>query len=603
MSHLPSPVKGLLAASLFATSFSFAETLPAGLEWISNNDQPVFANIDAPKGGTVNYRISTFPLTLRTEGPDSNGVFAGYTRGLFGYLMERHPNTREFTPYIATEWAFAGDDRTAYFKLNQEAKWSDGEKITADDFVFAKEFMTSEYIQAPWYNDYYQNEIAEISKIDDYTLKVVSGPAKPIDELYEQVNLRPLPEHAIRPVLNEGWVEEQNWTIFPTATAYSLSDIDTGKSLTFKRNKDWWAQDLKFFKGRYNVDKIRVKVIRDADVAKQALNKGEIDAMWMVLPGDWHSFDESFSAYSSGYVHKLWAYNDTPQGLAGVWLNQSVPMLADKNIRLGIAHSINIPKMIETALYGDYSHLQNLGSGYGKYENPDVKALPFDPNLAREYFAKAGYTKMGPNGFLVNEAGEELKVSLLYLYDAHTARVAVLQEEAKKSGLNLELDLIAGAQGFKAVLEKNHQAAFVGMGAGMLPVYWEYFHSDNAKEQTNNFTMTSDPELDKLVMTYKEEFDTDTRIAAAHEIQKRVVENAAFIPTYSVPFTRAAHWSWIKRPEKALGLEDSLFCEDRLTDCAGVFWIDEDEKEKVEKAMKKGEAFEPVTKVDTTWKK
>ncbi|MBU2862737.1 extracellular solute-binding protein [Reinekea marina] len=603
MSHLRKPVVGIVAAaSLMLSAHGWSESLPANLTWISNMDQPVFANQEAPKGGTVNYRISSFPLTLRTEGPDSNGAFAAWTRGLFGSLMERHPNTREFIPYLAESWAFAGDDRTMYFKLDEDARWSDGEKVTADDFVFTREFMTSEDIQAPWYNDYYSNEISEVTKIDEYTLKVVSGPAKPVDELYEQVNLRPLPEHAIRPALNEDWVEEQNWTIFPTVAAYQIDDVDMGKSITLKRVKDWWAADKKYMVGRYNVDKFRIKVIRDTDVTLQALNKGELDAHMMIFPAQWHSFNEDFSAYAKGYIQKTWAFNATPQGLAGVWLNKQDPMLSNHDIRLGIAHAMNVPKMLEAALYGDYQHLQNLGSGYGKYENKDVKAFPFNPDKAREYFAKAGYSKMGPNGFLVNDAGEELKVELLYLSPAHTPRTSVLQEEAKKAGLNLELNLLAGAQGFKAMLEKNHKAGFVGMGAGMLPAYWQYFHSDNAKEQTNNFTMTADPELDKLIMTYKEEFDTDVRIKAAHAIQEWVIADAAYIPTYSVPFTRAAHWKWLKVPAEAAGLEDSLFCSGGLSDCYGRFWVDAEEKKAVEAAMKSGKTFESVTRIDTTWK-
>lgn len=603
MSHLKRSAVGLTAAAaLVLSANAWSETLPENLTWISNMDQPVFANQDAPKGGKVSYAISSFPLTLRTEGPDSNGGFAAWTRGLFGSLMERHPDTREFIPYIAKSWAFAGDDRTMYFKLDEDARWSDGEKVTADDFVFTREFMTSEDIQAPWYNDYYANEIAEITAIDDYTLKVVSGPAKPVDELYEQVNLRPLPEHAIRPVLNEGWVEEQNWTIFPTVAAYQIDDIDMGKSIELERVEDWWAADKKYMVGRYNVDEFRIKVIRDTDVTLQALNKGELDAHQMIFPAQWHSFNEDYSAYANGYLQKTWAFNTSPQGLAGVWLNKQDPMLADHNIRLGVAHAMNVPKMLEAALYGDYQHLQNLGSGYGKYENDDVSAFPFDPDAARDYFAKAGYDSMGPNGFLVNDAGEELKVELLYLTPAHTPRTSVLQEEAKKAGLNLELNLLAGAQGFKAMLEKNHQAGFVGMGAGMLPAYWQYFHSDNAKEQTNNFTMTADPELDKLIMTYKEEFDTDTRIEAAHAIQEWVMADAAFIPTYSVPFTRAAHWRWLKLPEQPAGLEESLFCSSGLNNCYGRFWVDADEKDMVEKAMKDGKTFEPVTRIDETWK-
>lgn len=602
MSHLKRPAVGLMAAAMLLSAQSWSETLPTNLTWISNMDQPVFANQDAPKGGTVSYRIDSFPLTLRTEGPDSNGAFAGWTRGLFGSLMERHPDTREFIPYIAESWAFAGDDRTMYFKLDKEARWSDGEKVTADDFVFTREFMTSEDIQAPWYSDYYTNEIAEIIKIDDYTLKVVSGPAKPVDELYEQVNLRPLPEHAIRPVLNEDWVEEQNWTVFPTVAAYQVDDVNMGKSIVLERVEDWWAAEKKYMVGRYNVDKFRIKVIRDTDVTLQALNKGELDAHMMIFPAQWHSFNEDFSGYANGYIQKTWAFNASPQGLAGVWLNKDIPLLSNHDVRLGIAHAMNVPKMLEAALYGDYQHLQNLGSGYGKYENKNIKAFPFDPDTAREYFAKAGYKTMGPNGFLMNDAGEELKVELLYLTPAHTPRTSVLQEEAKKAGLNFELNLLAGAQGFKAMLEKNHNAGFVGMGAGMLPAYWEYFHSENAKEQTNNFTMTSDPELDALITTYREEFDTATRVKAAHSIQEWVMADAAFIPTYSVPFTRAAHWSWLKLPEKAAGLEDSLFCSGGLSDCYGRFWVDAEVKAKVEAAMKSGEKFEPVTRIDTTWK-
>jgi microcin C transport system substrate-binding protein len=604
MSHLKRTAVGIAAAATMTLSaHGWSETLPSGLTWMSNMDQPVFANQDAPKGGTVSYRIDSFPLTLRTEGPDSNGGFAGWTRGLFGSLMERHPDTREFIPYIASEWALAGDNKTMYFKLNKDARWSDGEKVTADDFVFTKEFMTSEHIQAPWYNDYYSTQIEAVVAIDEYTLKIVSGPEKPVDELYDQINLRPLPEHAIRPVLNEDWVEAQNWTVFPTVAAYQIDDIDMGKQITLERQENWWAKDMKFMKGRYNVDKIRIKVIRDTDVTLQALNKGELDAHQMIFPAQWHSFNEDYSAYANGYIQKTWAFNDSPQGLAGVWLNQEDPLLSNLDVRLGIAHAMNVPKMLEAALYGDYQHLQNLGSGYGKYENSEVKAFPFNPDMAREYFAKAGYTKQGPNGFLMNDAGEELKVELLYLTPAHTPRTSVLQEEAKKAGLNLELNLLAGAQGFKAMLEKNHQAGFVGMGAGMLPSYWQYFHSDNAKEQTNNFTMTKDEELDKLILTYRDEFDSETRIAAAHEIQKRVMANAAYIPTYSVPFTRAAHWSWLKVPEKAAGLEDSLFCSSGLSNCYGRFWVDADEKKKVEKAMKDGTTFETVTRIDTTWKK
>lgn len=577
--------------------------LPAAVEWLTNDSDPVFANVEAPKGGELTYADLSFPLTIRGVGPDSNSAFAGYVRSTFGYLVQMHPNTRNYVPLIATHWAYGDDNKTMYFKINPEARWSDGEPVTADDYVFTQEFMQFEPLQAPWYKNFYTEEIVEIAKIDETTIKIVSGSEKAPDELLYTLNsVTVVPEHAIKPVLNEEFIREQNWTIFPTTMPYNFDEIDMGKKITMVRDPDWWGKDLKYFQGRYNVDKINIEIMRDLDIQKQALNKGEIDAMYLVWPEQWHGFNENYSAWANGYVAKTWVYADAPQGVSGVWLNQDHPLLANKDIRLGVAASLNIEKMINQALRGDYAHLRGVGSGYGRYTNPDVKRYDFDPDLAREYFAKAGYDTIGPNGFLMNDEGQELVVELLYMWNAHNERVAVLNEEAKKAGLNLKLTFIEGSQGWTAAQEKNHQAAFIGMGTSIFPDHYQYFHSENAKANTNSFTMMRDPELDQYLEAFRNEFDPAAREAANHKAEEIIMESAAFIPTYSVPFDRWVHWRWLKLPEQpGTSLTNSQFLYGFSDGSYHRFWIDEDEKARTLAAKEAGEKLDQINIIDRTY--
>ena len=185
------------------------ELLPEGLRWETNNSDPIFSSNEAKRGGTFNSWILSFPLTLRTVGPDSNGSFATYTRANNLGLVGIHPNTLDYYPVLATHWAFGDDGRTVYYRLNEDATWSDGEPVTADDFMFAVDFMRSEHIVAPLYNNHYTNVIVNVSKYDDHTISIEGATAKPPEEMLNEYGLSPIPRHFHR--LDESWVQEYNW--------------------------------------------------------------------------------------------------------------------------------------------------------------------------------------------------------------------------------------------------------------------------------------------------------------------------------------------------------------------------------------------------------
>ncbi len=581
-----------------------APRLPDNLEWLTNDEDPVFASPEAKKGGTLRQSILSFPLTLRTVGPDSNGSFRSMILGNQMSLVTIHPNTRNLVPSLATHWAYGDDNRTMYFRLDPRARWSDGEPVKAEDYAFTLEFMRSKDIIAPWYNTYYGKELDKVEIYDDYTISVSSAKPKPRDELYAFVAISPTPKHFYKSVDNlKGFVQKYNWKIVPNTGPYQISKIKKGKSISFKRKKDWWAKDLKYFKNRFNVDKVRVSVIRDRNLAWEHFKKGKLDAFDITAPSFWHEKARG-KLFDKGYIHKLWFYEDTPQPSFGIWLNQDKPYLDDINVRLGIAYSFNIDKVNQQVLRGDYVRKNTISSGFGPYTNTELRARPFDLAKADEYFNKAGFGKRGPDGIRVNDKGDRLSFSVTYGSDLHTPRLVVLKEEFKRAGLELKLRKLDSAASFKSVLEKKHDIWWGALVGGLRPQYWGQFHSVNAhKPQTNNFTNTDDPEMDRLIDAYRSAMTVDERTSLAKKIQALIHEQSAWIPRLDVPFVRMAYWRWLKMPETPATRLGGLAIEGPFDESTGgLFWIDEDLKKETLKAKKKGKAFAPVTRIDKTYK-
>ena len=228
------------------------------LKWISNNREPVIASPKARKGGTLNLYILTFPLTFRVVGPDSNNFTRSYFLNNQMSLVGYHPDTEKILPELAQQWAYGKDGRTMYFKLHPDAKWSDGESVKPEDFVYTLEFMRSRYIRAPWYNDYYTKEIESVKIYKDNIISVTAAKKSP--DLWLVTNLSPTPRHFYGK-LNKNFVKDYNWEIEPNTGPYILKEYSRGKHLLFERKKDWWASDLRYFKNRYNVDYFKLNVI------------------------------------------------------------------------------------------------------------------------------------------------------------------------------------------------------------------------------------------------------------------------------------------------------------------------------------------------------
>ncbi|UXI01871.1 extracellular solute-binding protein [Photobacterium sp. TY1-4] len=591
---------------------ALAVDLPQDLVWISNMEEPLFASEQAKHGGTLHTFMASFPQTLRSVGPDANSGLRHYFMDGTPKLAARHPNTGKWIPQLAQAWAFGDDHQTVYFKLNPDARWSDGKPITADDYLFMLTYYRSKDIIDPWYNDFFTHSIKAVEKYDDDTIAIVSGTPKSQDELMVQINLpsnglQPRPAHFFKPKkdankdgIDDDFVRRYNFKSEPTAGAYYLSDVKKGKSVTFKHvGADWWGYGNRYYRNRYNVDQVRIRVIRDNDIALRYFEKGQLDTFGLILPSLWHEKSDS-EPYRKGYIHKFWGYNQVAQGAGGLWINTAKPLLDNLAIRQGITYATDFDGMIQHVLRGDYVRKPHgLGFGHGEYDRPDNRPPPFDPKLAAKYFTDAGFDRIGPDGIRINQQGQRLSFAITYGYPVWTPRIAYLKEQAKQAGLEFTLNLVDGSAAFKYILEKKHDLAFLNMSGGEIPAYWEYLYSDNVKPQTNNHASYSSPELDQLIDAFKREFDVQKRYELSRRIQKLVADAFIIVPGYMVPYTREAHWRWVKYPDPGMTKRtEVMFYPVEY----GTFWIDEAVKQQTLKAMEDGKTFEPVTVIDDRFK-
>ncbi len=605
-------VQAFYAADPEKYSFKTLADLPQDLAWQSGEGLSDIGSPNAKKGGTQYEYMPDFPATLRVNGPDANGEFR---RWILDYtsvtLAHRHPNEFDFYPAIASEWAVDLPNKTVYARLNPNARFTDGEPITADDFMFTFYFMLSPYINSPWYANWYSTQYTNITKYDDHTISISMAEAKPdMDAL--ALSFPPTPEHFYQE-LGEDFTERYQWRFVPHAGAYEIKpeNVRMGTNIVMTHVENWWAQDLKFFRNRYNMDSVNFNVIRDTANQFEAFRRGDIGQFKIRTADYWYErLPDSDPDVQAGYIEKAKFFNNMPRSPWGMWINSARPHLDNVDVRLGIQYASNWELVLQQYFRGDFTRLNSSEEGYGEFTNPDVKARKFDITLAREHFAKAGFDRSGPDGILMNADGERLAFTLSTHYERYRDIFSILKEEAIKAGLDLRLEMLDVAAGSRKVSEKQHDIYFIGLNVGleMYPRFWDSYHSDNAyddaflddgsvnpnrqvKVQTNNLEAVAVFEMDQKIDQYGASSDKDEMVQLSHELSQMHHDYASFVPGFVEPFYWHASWRWVRWPED-FNVRYSSYAED-----AFVHWIDMDMKEETLAARRAGQRFEPQINV------
>ena len=552
-------------------TFKTAGDLPVDLVWQNGEHLPDIGSPEAVKGGTQYGSIQDFPRTLRTAGPDSNGSFRAWLLDDTSVsIAHRHPNEFEFYPGLAKEWAVSQATKTVYVRLDPAARWSDDVPITADDFLYMFYFYQSPHIIAPWYNNWYGTEFTNVTKFDDHTLSITVPNAKP-DMDARVLSLRPMPRHFFG-TLGEDFVERYQWQVAPTTGAYTVrqKDIDKGRSIALTRNKNWWAQSKKFWRYRFNADRIVLSVIRDTPKRFEAFKRGDIDMFGLNLAEYWYEkLPDDDPDVQAGHIHKTTFYNQSPRDTWGLWINTSRPLLDNRDIRVGINHATNWQLVIEKFFRNDYSRMRTSSDGYGAFSHPTLTARRYDVQAALQAFAKAGFGQRGDDGILVDANGQRLSFTLTTSYEGLKDVLTILREEAAKAGVEYRVEVLDATAGFKKAREKKHDIYFSAFNVGleMYPRFWETYHSVNAydqaflpdgsvnperkpKTQTNNLEVLALTEMDAMIDAYRASDSAEEMRGLAHKMTALHHDHASFVPGYVQDFYRVGYWRWVRFPKE-----------------------------------------------------
>lgn len=584
--------------------FGKPEDIPADLVWEDGSEHEEIGDARAKKGGTFRQFMSTFPPTIRPFGDNSNNGFRGTLYDDIDMpLVGLHPKSMEMIPGLAKRWAVSPGGRTIYFEIDEEARYSDGVPVRAGDFLFNTYVRISDDIVNPYAKQFYRENIAGFAAYGERLLSI----SLPEAQLYAPAMVgavTPSPPHFYADY-GPDYTERYQWEFPPTTGAYEVlpGDVVKGVSITQTRVKEWWAKDRKYYRYRFNPDRIVHTVVRDESKAFELFRAGELDSFYLTRPEYWYEKSEVDPVFK-GYIERYTFYSQYPALPRGFYMNVSKPLLDEKEIRIGIHHAMNWQKVIDVIFRGDYTRLDAFNQGYLLFSDPTIKARAFSVSKARAAFREAGFTETDRDGILRRPDGTRLSINLSYRADPTFDRMlTILREEAKATGLDLRLDSNEATVDYKKSMLKQHEMTFTGwVITPPTPDYHQFLHSSNARDergnlkpQTNNLFAWGRADTDVLSEKARFARTEEELRETSFELQRIMHDEAFFLPGYTVDFMRLGSWRWVRWPD----CEETRFCPPVVYEPfeAHVLWIDEDMRAETMEAKRSGKTFGEVNRI------
>jgi ABC-type transport system substrate-binding protein len=299
---------------------------------------------------------------------------------------------------------------------------------------------------------------------------------------------------------------------------YIFEKWETGQYVYFRKNHNYWNKDGKF--GAAFPDRIVIKVIQDQSAAVVAAKNKEIDLMYVVKPSD---FVKDLSNPEQFDMRKAQPYEPVFNYIG--W-NMANPIFADKKVRLALSYCVDRKTIIDKIHFGLAVPVQSPVYFEDKnHFNPDLPEIPFDISKAKQILTEAGWTDTDGDGIIdkiINEKKTDFK--FIFLNNTNVARrqaLLVITDALKKVGISSDVQDIEWSV-FLEKLKKHEFDAF--MGAWVLTDYppdeYQLFHSSQIKNEGSNYVSYSNPEADKLMVEYRQEFDQSKRSEIIKQIQK-----------------------------------------------------------------------------------
>ena len=532
-----------------------------------------FVNPDARKGGEL--RQSGFG-GFDSLNPFINKGVAADDIGLIYDTLTRHSLDEPFTEYglLAEKIEVAPDHSWVRFYLRPQARFHDGQAVTAADVVFTFDALMKD--GAPQYKAYY----ADVAK-------ATAEDAQRVRFDFKRNNNRELPLILGQlPVLPKHWWSNRefnkgNLEIPLGSGPYKVADVAAGRSIRYQRVKDYWGNELAVNRGFYNFDSILIDYYRDTTVALEALKAGQFDYWLEISAKNWASAYD-VPAVKDGRLHKEEIANHNPTGMQGFVFNIRRPLFQDLRVREALGLLFDFEWTNKQLFNGAYTRTRSY------FENSELAAsgLPgsdelnileplraqLDPKVFNSAFevprsdASGIIREQQRRAYqLLQEAGWKIvddkmvdadgkPVSLEFLLAQTDFERVLLPYKRNLADLGIELVIrrVDVSQYINRLRSRDFDMIVGGFGQSSSPgnEQREYWHSSSADNPgRRNFIGLKEPAADSLVEGLINADSRQNLVTHTRALDRVLLAGHYVIPNWHIKTWRVAYWDRLQRPE------------------------------------------------------
>lgn len=459
------------------------------------------------------------PQLIQSVG-DSN-----ISRALFEGLVANHIDRDDVAePGVAERWDHNEDFSVWTFHLRKNAKWSNGDPVTAQDFVYAYRRILTPELASPYASMLYflengeqfnKGETADFSEVgvkalDDHTLRCsLIGSIDYFTEIIKHTTY--LPVH--RPTIEKFGAMTDRFTLWQRPGnhvgngAFKLKSWRINHSVVVERNPFYWDADNVALNG------IEFVPIPSEYTEERAYRDGQLHLTYVLATNliDWYKENRPdivrIDPYAGAYFYRC---------------NVHEPPLDNINVRRALAYAVDRKAIVENVMLGGQLPAHAYCPPFpGIYEPPQV--VSFDPEKARAYLAEAGY----PNG--EGFPGFEILINTL---ESHRSVAEAIQDMWKRH-LNIE-NIEIRNQEWKVFQSNLHSLKYEVARSGWIG---DYVHPTTflymwTTGDSNNETGWGNPDYDRLLDEASQTSDLEERRAKFYAAEEILLTEMPVIPIY-----------------------------------------------------------------------
>jgi peptide/nickel transport system substrate-binding protein len=451
----------------------------------------------------------------------------------YDYLVGYEMKDMSPKPALAEEWETSEDGLTWTFHMRDDAMWSDGEPVTANDVAYTFDRVIDGGPEASTWGSYLKG-VESVEAPDDGTvvLRVRKPnavlPLLPIPIVPEHI-WKDISEKDVKSFANE---PKDDAPVVGSGPYHFVEGTAGGSTYRFEANPDYWG-------GAPHVDEVVFRVFKSEDPAIQALIKGEVD------------FVEDISALQVKSLEGregITAHNGASPGFSEIAFNTGSidtetgepigdpnPAVLDPAFRFALNFAIDREQIVRTAYQGGgLPGTTIIPPAYPDYQwvPDDPDAFAYDPEKAAQLLDEAGYV-VGDDGFRTLPSGEPIGKLRLAARSDSTTSVDVMQffqEWLADLDIDSEVETYESSKLTDVILEGNFDTFEWGWYVEPDP---DSMLSYLTCGQLGNWSDSwyCDEEYDALYDSQHVELDDAARQADVKQMQELLYRDAPYLVT------------------------------------------------------------------------